>query len=412
MNDLRVSARPNLARLVAAATLLLAACGPTAASSPTAAPKPTTASAATTAANPSASPSAAANLSASPVTSASPAASPAAAAPTYDEKAVADFYRGKTIRLIVGFGAGGGYDTYSRLVAKYISKYLPGNPTVIVENLPGAGSKLAISQIANALPKDGTVIGIGDGGLAETQILTPGDFDFEFKNLSWVGAPSIFEYILFITKASADRAGVTKFEDVLGPNGKQLILGVTGTGLDYVTQSLMRDVMGANIKSVSGYAGSAAIRLAMDSGEVDGYTNGWDSIHATNDADIMNGNWKLLVQMTDHQITQVPASLPKMPLWLDFAKNDEDKQLLRQGGSQLQTFGRAYFMAPGVPADRLAAVQDAFMKTMADPDLKADAEKANLEINPLSGAQVQSVVNDFVSMPENLKARLKTILKL
>ena len=326
---------------------------------------------------------------------------------------MADFYRGKTIRYIIGFGAGGGYDTYARLVARYISKYIPGNPTVIVENMPGAGSKLAFSQIANALPKDGTVIGFGDGGLTLNYLLNPSDFDFDPAKLNYIGSPSVFEYLLFITRAASERSGVKKFEDVLGPNGKQLNLGTTGTGLDYITQTLMKDIVGANLKIVSGYAGSAAIRLAMDSGELDGYTNGWDSIHATNDEDINNGNWLLLSRLTEKPIAGMPPQLQSsVPSWLDYAKSEDDKQILRLGGIQGQVVGRATIMAPGVPEDRVAAIRSALLKVVADADLKADAEKAKLELNPVSGDQLQTAVQQVLAMPEASKARLKTILKL
>jgi tripartite-type tricarboxylate transporter receptor subunit TctC len=326
---------------------------------------------------------------------------------------VADFYRGKTIRYIVGYGPGGGYDTYARLVGRYLGKYLPGNPTIVVENLPGAGSKLSFSQIANSLPKDGTVIGFGDGGLAVTSLLTPADFDFDFAKLQYLGTPSIFEYLMFITRSASERSGVKKFDDTLGPNGKQLVMGVTSTGLDYITQTLMKEILGANLKIVPGYAGSAAIRLAMESGELDGYTNGWDSIHATNDEDIMSGNWLLLTRLTEQPIAAMPAPLQaSVPGWLDYAKSEDDKQLLRLAGTATQVVGRATYVAPGVPAERVAALRSALMKTLADPDLKGEADKAKLELNPVSGEQLQTSMSQILAMPEPIKARLKTILKL
>jgi tripartite-type tricarboxylate transporter receptor subunit TctC len=405
----------RLPALLVALGLLLTACGQ--ASAPAAAPTATSAPAAkpTTAAATQPAPAATqpAAQAAAPTTS-QPAAKPTQpAAAGANSQAVADFYRGKTLRFIVGYGPGGGYDTYARLLARYLPRYIPGNPTVVVENLPGAGSKLALSQIANALPKDGTVMGFGDGGLAVTSLLTPGDFDFDFAKLNYIGSPSIFEYILFITKAASERSGVKKFDDTLGPNGKQLILGVTSTGLDYITQTLMKEVLGANIKIVPGYAGSAAIRLAMDSGELDGYTNGWDSIHATNDEDIMGGNWLLLNRMTEKPVAGMPEQLQaNLPSWLDYAKSDDDKQLLRLGGIQPQVVGRAMFMAPGVPDERVAAVRAALLQVVGDADLKGEADKAKLELNPLSGEQLQESIAQVLAMPDPIKARLKTILKV
>jgi tripartite-type tricarboxylate transporter receptor subunit TctC len=388
---------------VAVLGLILVGCSPSAAPvAPAAVPPPTAAS--TRPAPTAAAPAPTAPAATQPVQTAAPAA---------NDQAVADFYRGKTIRYIVGYGPGGGYDTYARLIARYMSKYIPGNPTVVAENLPGAGSKLAFSQIANALPKDGTVIGFGDGGLSVTSLLNPSDFDFDFAKLNYVGAPSVFEYILFTTRQNAERSGVHKFEDTLGPNGKQLVTGVTSTGLDYICQTLMKEVLGANLKLVSGYAGSAAIRLAIDSGELDGYTNAWDSIQATNDEDVVNGNWILLSRMTEKPIATLHEQFQQtLPGWLDYAKTEEDKQLLRVAGVAPQVVARATYMAPGVPDERVAAIRAAFMKTLADPDLKADAEKAKLELNPVSGEQFQASMAQILATPDPLKARLKAILKL
>ena len=390
--------------LLAILGVLLVACGPA------------TAPVAPTAPVPTAQPTLAPTTTPAPTTAPAAAAKPAqtaAPAATGSDQSVADFYRGKTIRYIVGYGPGGGYDTYARLIARYIGKYIPGTPNVIAENLPGAGSKLAFSQIANALPKDGTVIGFGDGGLVVTSLLTPTDFDFDFSKLNYIGAPSVFEYILFTTRQNSERAGVKKFEDTLGPNGKQLVLGVTSTGLDYICQMLMKEVLGANFRIVPGYAGSAAIRLAIDSGELDGYTNAWDSIQATNDEDVVNGNWLLLARLTEKPIATLHEQFQQtLPSWLDYAKTEDDKQILRLGGIEPQIVARATFMAPGVPDERVAAIRSAFLKALADPDLKADAAKAKLELNPLSGDQFQASITQLLAMPEPVKARLKTILKL
>lgn len=396
------------ARLLGALTLALVACAPAAAPSATSAPaKPATAAAPATSGSPApAAASPAAKPGASPAASpaAKPAASPAAA--TFDEQAVAAFYRGKTVRVVVGYGAGGGYDTYSRLIARYIAKYVPGNPTVIVENMPGAGSKLAYSQIYNALPKDGTVIGTGDG-FALSQVLKPQDFDFDLRKWQYVGAPNVFEYMLIVTKTGSERTGIAKFEDMIGPNSKQAVIGSTGIeNFDGVTIVMLKEVIGANMKVVAGYAGSAAVRLAMDSGELDGYTNSWDSIKVTNFDDIQNGNWVPLVRTTEAPI----KDLPNLRGVLDFAKNDEDRQLLRYTIVQTQLTQRGYVMAPEVPADRVAAFDAAFARTMTDPEFLAEAEKAKLAINPLGGAEFKRINLEIAGMPEAMKNRARDIL--
>jgi len=156
---------------------------------------------------------------------------------------VADFYRGKTVRIIVGFAAGGGYDLYSRVIAKHMGKHIPGNPTVIVENMPGAGSMTAMNNIYNSLPKDGTVIGNVAGGLVLQQLAKGPGIEFDAAKMEYLGAPSYFEYLMIVTKKS----GITKLEDVLGPSGKQVVIGSTGVGSgSYNTTIVAREALGIN----------------------------------------------------------------------------------------------------------------------------------------------------------------------
>jgi tripartite-type tricarboxylate transporter receptor subunit TctC len=343
---------------------------------------------------------------------ASPAAKPSgsgagATTYTYNEQAVADFYRGKTIRLIVGYAPGGGYDTYARIIAPLLSKYIPGNPTVVVENMAGAGSQVAFSQTYNSLPKDGTVITSGDGAFALTQLLTPSTVDFDTGKWNYVGAPTASTYVLYQTKAASEKNGVTKFEDSQGPNGKQLVLGATSTGLDYDSEMLMKDVLGANIKIVGGYPGSTNIKLAMDQGELDGYTNSWDSVKATNLADVQNGNWMVLMSFTPAD--KVIPDL-KVPSWQTFAKTDEDHQLLKYGMELPSQFARPYVVAPEVPADRVAALQAAWEKVMQDPDMATNATKAQLSLDWVNGPTLSKTVKDFLAMPDSIKTRLHQIL--
>ena len=289
---------------VAALGLLMAACGQAAPASPTPQPELTSAPVASApAAQPSsgASPPAALGVPSPGLAPSPAAANPAATGgaakiPTFDEQAVADFYRGKTIHIVVGFGAGGGYDVYARLIARYLGKYLPGNPTVIVDNMPGAGSAVALAQIYNTLPRDGTVIGSGDGTLALQQILGAQSFDFDNSRWTYVGAPSIYEYFYVVSKAGLARAGITSVEDHLGPNGKQLVVGNTGPGVGLTATQMMISIAGANIKNVLGYAGTAAFRLAVQQGEIDGFFTSWDSIKATESTELANGEHVLFVQ--------------------------------------------------------------------------------------------------------------------
>jgi tripartite-type tricarboxylate transporter receptor subunit TctC len=402
---------------VAALGLLLAACGQATPPVPTAKPELAAAPAAKAPAaqpSPAASPSPSVapgvpspSLAPSPAAANPSATSGAASIPAFNEQAVADFYRGKTIHIVVGFGAGGGYDVYARLIAKYLGKYLPGSPNVIVDNTPGAGSAVALTQIYNTLPRDGTVIGSGDGTLALQQILGAQSFDFDNSKWTYVGAPSIYEYFYVVSKAGLARAGITRVEDHLGPNGKQLVVGNTGPGVGLTATQMMISIAGANIKNVLGYAGTAAFRLAMQQGEIDGFFTSWDSIKATESTELANGEHVLFVQFPKEPVQATPY--PVRSIW-EFARTQEDQQAIQYGALATHQFARAWVMAPGVPADRLAAMQSAFLRTLADADLLADAEKAQLDIHPLSGPQLQQIVTDFYSMPDTVKDRLRAVL--
>lgn len=397
--DMTSTVTSGLLWTLGAISLLLAACTPSAPPTPTSAssPKPSVSPP-----NPTSSPGAKAAPSPSPA--AKPIASPSPAAPTFDERAVADFYRGRTVRIVVGYGAGGGYDTYSRLIGKHLAKYIPGTPTVIVENMPGAGSKLALSQVYNALPKDGTVIGNGDGGFALQQVLNPQEFDFDFAKWQYLGVPSSIQYVVMVKKSAADEAGVKSFADLLQAGGKELIIGSTGPA-DNLNARIAREVLGARLKIVPGYAGTAAIRLAMDSGEVDGFVNSWDSIKITNMDDVQGGSWLPLLRLTENPIADVPS----VPSGLDFATTDEQRQILRYGSYQTQLFQRPYVLAPEVPRDRTVALRSAFEKALKDPEFLAEAERAKLDIAPISGDAIQKLVLDFLTMPDSIKPRLRQL---
>lgn len=392
------------------AGLMLAACAPTAPAAPTTAPaKPTVAApsaavsspAAKAPVAPAASPSVAPATS-SPSTKPSPSSSPGPAAP--DEKAAADFYAGKTVRLIVGYGAGGGYDLYARLIARHLSRYIPGNPTVIVENMPGAGSKLAFSQIYNALPKDGTVIGHGDGTFALTYLTNPSDFDFNPTKWQYLGVPLVLENRLIATKSSLDKSGVSKFQDLVGPSGKQLVIGTPGDAQTGVFVNFLTDVLGANLKVITGYAGTSAIKLALENGEVDSTAN-WN---IGLQPDIDSGALKLLMVIRNPARPGDP--FPGVPDGLELARTPEDRDLIRAGIVQPQQFARPFVMAPGVPSDRVQVMRAAFSKVLADKELLADAAKAKQDITPIDGEELQRIVTEFATIPDALKAKLSAVV--
>lgn len=323
----------------------------------------------------------------------------------YDEKKVADFYRGKTVRIIVGFSAGGGYDQYSRLIARHLSKYIPGNPGIVVENMAGAGSIIAANNVYNAAAKDGTVIGNISGPIILEQLFANPAVQFDLAKFRYLAVPVPETYVMVVTR----KPGVTKFDEVIGPKGKQVAFGaIPGSTVEHGA-ILLRDLLGANVKVVSGYKGTADVRMAIDSGEVDGFVNTWQSLKITSIDKFKNGEWLILAQLSEKPIKDLPA--PNVPAIPALAKNKEHQQLLKFGASTPNEFGKVYVLAPGAPADRAAALEAGFAKAFADKELIADAEKGRLEIDPIFGEEIHKLVVEFLGMSPELKGKLQTALK-
>lgn len=330
----------------------------------------------------------------------------AAAKSGFDDKAIADFYKGKTVRIIVGFSAGGGYDAYSRVVGRHLHKHIPGNPSVVVDNMAGAGSILAANHINNVAPKDGTIIGNFSGQIILEQLFANPAVQYDMTKFRTLGVPISETYLLVVTR----KPGVTKYEEVLGPKGKQIVMGgIPGSTVEQAP-IIMRDALGANIKVVSGYKGTSDIRLAIDSGEVDGLFNSWTSLKITSYDKIKSGEWVVLAQIGDEPIPDLPNSnnIPTIPM---VAKTTEQRQLLRFGIAAPNQFGKIYVLPPGAPQDRVAALESALTKTFADKEFLAEADKGRLEINPVSAQQVHELITELMGMSPTVKAQLQKMLR-
>lgn len=323
----------------------------------------------------------------------------------FDEKAVASFYSGKTVRIIVGFSAGGGYDQYSRLIARHLSRYIPGNPAVLVDNMTGAGSIIAANHVFNAAPKDGTVIGNISGPIILEQLFGTPAVQFDMAKFRYLAVPVSETYLMIVTRKS----GVAKFDETLGPKGKQVVFGaIPGSTVEHAPV-LVRDVLGANIKVVSGYKGTADVRLAIDSGEVEGFFNTWTSSKITSYDKFKSGEWVVLAQLTEKPLTDL--IIPNVPTIPMIAKTDEQRLMLKYGTSTPNDFGKVYVLPPGVPADRAKALEAAFEQVFVDRELQADAEKGKLEIDPIIGEDVHKWVTEFLGMSLELKAKLHSAMK-
>lgn len=323
----------------------------------------------------------------------------------FDEKAVADFYRGKTVRIIVGFSAGGGYDQYSRLIGRHLSKYIPGNPAVVVDNMPGAGSIIAANHTFNAAPKDGTVIGNISGPIILEQLFRNPAIQFDMGKFRYLAVPVSETYVMVVTR----KPGVTKFEEMLGPKGKQVVVGgIPGSTVEHAP-ILVRDVLGANLRMVLGFKGTADVRMAIESGEVEGLFNTYTSLKITSFDKLKSGEWRVLAQLSEKPIKDL--IVPNVPTISDIAKTEEQRQLLKFGTSTPNDFGKAYVLPPGTPADRAMALEKAFERVFADKELQADALKGKLQIDPLIGEEIHKLVTEFLGMSPGLRNKLHAALK-
>ncbi len=326
------------------------------------------------------------------------------AAQSFDENAVRDFYQGKTVTILVGHSAGGGFDTYARLIGRHLGRYIPGNPNIIVTNMPGAGTMISVNHMYNSAARDGTLISSFDGGIVTQQLYNTSSVKFDLSKLFYLGAPDSFLYIMVVTK----RSGITKFEEILGPNAKEVKIGaVPNTGIEHASL-LIRNVLGGKVKMVSGYKGTAETRMAMKSGEVDSVITDWGSLRVTNWNDFESGEWIILAQLTEKPIEDLLQK--SVPLIYQFTKDDEQRELFRMGIINPNQYARPYALTPGVPVDRAQALRIAFEKTLADEKLLAEAKKAKLGINPISGDKIRDLISAGLNMPAKMHDKLKPIL--
>jgi tripartite-type tricarboxylate transporter receptor subunit TctC len=320
-----------------------------------------------------------------------------------DEQALAAFYRGKTLRVVVGSAAGGPFDLYARMAARHMRKYIPGNPNIIVDNIVGAGNMVAMNQLYNNLPRDGTVMGHVAGSLVLQQLFGAPGVEFDAARLHYLGTPSDQNnYVLIVTRES----GITSFEELLPPQRKPIVLGSNPPGqANYTAAMLAREVLGINVRLVSGYDGQSKIILAMQHGEVDGTFTTWETTASQNRDKLASGEWLVIAQWTETPIKEHP-NLPNVH---SFAKTPEDLQLLRLGVSVPNRFIRPFLLPPGVPEDRVRALEAAFDKTMADPEFVAEAERTQLDVSPLGAADLRTLVLEYLQMPPTIKTRLQQV---
>ncbi|MFQ5682612.1 MAG: Bug family tripartite tricarboxylate transporter substrate binding protein [Candidatus Binatia bacterium] len=313
-----------------------------------------------------------------------------------------DFFKGKTITFVVGFSAGGGFDTYTRLIARHISKHIPGHPQTVVQNRTGAGSLIAANYIYNRAKRDGTVIGNWIGGLLLREVLGDKAIKFKGRKFNWVGVPTPDDGVCALTKAS----GIKNIDEWFASK-KPIKIGATAPGSSTDDPpKLARAAIGVPMKIVEGYRGTAKIRLAAESGEIDGGCWAWQSIKVTWRKGVESGNVLPILQLT----LKSHPELKQVPLAIKYAKTAESRALLKVASDAHSAAVRPYSLPPGVPPDRVRLLQKAFMDTMRDPALLKEAKKSKLEITPIDGAQTRKVLGALYKVDSAMISRLKEIL--
>jgi len=313
------------------------------------------------------------------------------------------FYKGRTVRIIVGASAGGGYDTYSRAISRHIGKHIPGNPTFVVENMPGAGMLIAANHVYKIAKPDGLTIGHFIGGLFLQQFLGKPGVEFEAAKFEYIGVPTQDNYMLGISK----KMGITGMDQWMASKTLVKFGGVgAGSATDDIPKVLMAAI-GLPVQLVSGFKGTADIRLAFNSGEIQGVCNAWESFRATWPNEVKSGDVIIVLQNT----AKPHPELPKVPLAISFAKTDEARKLIRALVHSVGPAARPYVLPPRTPKNRVMTLRKAFIDVMKDPDFLADTNKAKLDISPLDGAELERNVKEMFNLDPTLVPKAKEILK-
>lgn len=314
-----------------------------------------------------------------------------------------NFYKGRTVRMIVGGSAGGGYDTYTRAIARHLGKHIPGNPAFVVENMTGAGSIIAANHVYKVARPDGLTICHFIGGIILQQALGKVGIEFDARGFIYLGAPAQDTTSVGVTKAS----GVTSMEQWLSAKTPVKFGGIgPGTATDDFPK-ILRATLGLPIQLVTGYKGTADIRLAVSSGEMQGLVNSWESFKATWSREIESGAINVILV----GIPQRHPDIPNVPSIGEFAKTEEAKKLIQVAVYDYGSTARPYVFPPNTPKDRVQILRKGLSATFKDPEFLADAQRARLDLAPISGEDLEKTVARTFALEKPLVERLKEILK-
>jgi tripartite-type tricarboxylate transporter receptor subunit TctC len=325
------------------------------------------------------------------------------AAPAVAQDAIAQFYRGRQVEIIVGSTPGGGYDTYARLLARHMTRHIPGNPTLEVQNMPGAGGNKATGYVYAVAPQDGTVIGaVFPGAILEPLLGDKTQIAHDPAKLGYLGSANEDDYLCF---ARAD-GPIKNFADLF--SHEMIVAASAEGGTSRDLPAMANNVLGTRFKIVAGYPGNREMALAVENGEVQGQCGiGWSAIMAQRPQWIRDHYITLLSQASIKGLASITAM--GVPLTTSFAKSEEDRQVLELVYSQ-GVMGRPYIVGPGVPAERLAALRQSFVATLNDAALRADAERAKLDLDYVDGSDLQDLVSKLYATPQRIVDRAKQAL--
>jgi tripartite-type tricarboxylate transporter receptor subunit TctC len=321
---------------------------------------------------------------------------------------VAEFYKGKRVNLIVSYGPGGGYDVYARVLARHIGRHIPGNPSIVVQNMPGAGSLRGANYLYNVAPRDGTTFGTFARNMAMLGLVKTGQkVQFDPTKFTWLGSSSSLANDAYVLIMRRD-AKVKTIDDARRAGGPPIILGSTAEGTSSDAMGvLLREWLGFNVKVIPGYTDSGVLFLAIERGEVEGRTVGLSSVRS-NKPDWLKPNGFARVMVVFGRGTRF-AEFPDAPTARELARNEADRNLIEV----LETpyaLSRPYAAPPDVPPERARALQEAFMATHKDPAYLADAEKVGIEISPIGGAEIRTLIDKIAKTPPEQLKRIESLI--
>jgi len=318
-----------------------------------------------------------------------------------DESGGADFYRGKTVSIIVGSGAGGGFDTTARLVSRHIARHIPGEPTVIVVNMPGGGGLVAANHVFSAAAKDGTIVGLFHEAQMMNQLTGGEGVNFDLRQFNWLGS-SYDDPNVCLVRSDAH----VSFKDLIG-RAVPIAVGGTGPGSNtYDAPRVLAAATGASVKAVAGYPTTNDVRVGVERGEIQGMCLGWESVQSASGEWLKDGYAKVIVQNG----TARHADLQDVPLALEFAKDEDSKTLLRLVDAP-GAMAKPFALPPGVDPARVQVMRDALQATYRDPAFLQEAKVMNLEFQPKTADQIQQVLSEVLATPPEIAAKYRQIIQ-